>query len=268
MTSTQGYKQLELFPQFCEKEGNCSVVEVADKRNLKHQPELILRERYDFLLKQTAKQNFQQLELDLFSHPSKKEPDITVVEIAGINGLKYVPNFITQQEHNLLIKQIDSKPWLSDLKRRVQHYGYKYNYKARAIESSMQIGGLPDWASDIAYKIHNYNFMSELPDQVIVNEYQSGQGISKHIDCVPCFTDTIISLSLGSACVMDFTNNSTNKKLSILLEPKSLIILKDDARYKWTHSIAVRKTDQFQGKVIQRERRVSLTFRKVILAGN
>lgn len=179
-----------------------------------------------------------------------------------ILGFQYIPEYITQDDHDFLLKQIDSQPWLSDLKRRVQHYGYKYDYKARAINKSLHLGVLPDWLLDIANRLHNEKFISELPDQVIVNEYLPGQGISSHIDCVPCFTDTIISLSLGSPCVMEFKKVNT---IPILLEPRSLVILKDDARYKWTHSIPARKTDKFNEQTITRERRVSLTFRKVIL---
>ena len=229
----------------------------------------ILKKNYPSKKKEIGvvhRQTFQQLELDLFSKIPEQEASYSIVEVAEIIGLKYIPNFITQTEHNFLLEQIDSQPWLSDLKRRVQHYGYKYNYKARAIDNSLHIGSLPDWALHLASRLYDENLMSELPDQVIVNEYQPGQGISSHIDCVPCFTDTIISLSLGSTCVMDFTIASTGEKIPILLEPKSLVVLKDDARYKWNHSIAARKTDQLQGKKIPRKRRVSLTFRKVILS--
>ena len=86
-----------------------------------------------------------------------------------------------------------------------------------------------------------------------------GQGIAPHIDCIPCFSDTICSLSLGSSCVMELTNNEV--KRSIMLKPRSLLILKNDARYKWKHGIAPRKSDN----KIARNRRISLTFRKVIL---
>lgn len=103
-----------------------------------------------------------------------------------------------------------------------------------------------------------------MPDQIIINEYQSGQGISTHIDCVPCFSNTIASLSLGSPCVMDFAHSETGKKSSLLLEPRSLLVLSGDARYLWQHSIAGRKTDRFNGQTIQRTRRISLTFRKVL----
>ncbi len=41
-------------------------------------------------------------------------------------------------------------------------------------------------------------------DQLIVNEYQPGQGISPHIDNKTLFSDIIVSLSLGSNAVMIF----------------------------------------------------------------
>jgi alkylated DNA repair dioxygenase AlkB len=45
------------------------------------------------------------------------------------------------------------------------------------------------------------------------------------------------------------------------LESRSLLILTCDARYKWKHGIALRKSDNG----VKRQRRISLTFRKVIL---
>jgi|GEM_PF-2201343 len=44
-------------------------------------------------------------------------------EIPNIQGLTYTPNYITAEQEQFLISQIDQQPWLSDLKRRVQHYG-------------------------------------------------------------------------------------------------------------------------------------------------
>lgn len=44
-----------------------------------------------------------------------------------ISGLTYVPDFITPAENDFLLSQIDQQPWLTDLKRRVEHYGYKYD---------------------------------------------------------------------------------------------------------------------------------------------
>ena len=106
----------------------------------------------------------------------------------------------------------------------------------------------------------------KVADQVIVNEYEPGQGISNHIDCEPCFQGTIVSLSLGSGCFMDFTNKfDKTKKIPVWLAPRSIVILKDEARYEWLHGIAARKSDKLNGYKHDRRRRVSLTFRKVII---
>ena len=182
-----------------------------------------------------------------------------------IPGLEYILDYISAPEHQKLIEIIDIQPWLNDLKRRVQHYGYKYDYKARAIDQSMYLGSLPDWLQGLADKLHQDGIFPDIPDQVIVNQYLPGQGISAHIDCVPCFGETIVSLSLGSAAMMQLTRPRTNERQEIYLEPCSLIALSGPARYDWQHAIPARKSDIIDGVKISRGRRVSLTFRKTIL---
>ena len=103
------------------------------------------------------------------------------------------------------------------------------------------------------------------PDQLIINNYQAGEGIAMHVDCEPCFTDTIISLSLLSDINLDFKNLITHKKNALLLKRKSLLVIRDNARYSYQHGIAQRKSDNFNEQKRIRRRRISLTFRKVIL---
>ena len=100
-----------------------------------------------------------------------------------------------------------------------------------------------------------------MPDQVIVNEYLPGQGISPHINCISCFGNVICSLSLLSPCVMDFIEE---EKISILLEPSSLLLLTGSSRYNWKHGIAARKSDIYDSNKIIRQRRISVTFRTII----
>lgn len=166
-------------------------------------------------------------------------------ELPRIEGLIYTPNYITTEQEQSLISKIDSQLWLNDLKRRVQHYGYKYDYKARRITPNLKIGAIPDW-------------LQILPDydQVIINEYLTGQGITPHIDCIPCFTDTICSISLLETCEMILERGS--EKHAIILEPRSLLTFQGEARYKWKHSIPARKSNI-------KNRRISITYRKVIL---
>ncbi len=206
-----------------------------------------------------------QEQLSLFSISLQQPDPGQQAAIATIPGLYYLPDYINEIEHDSLLAQIDEQPWLDDLKRRVQHYGYKYDYKARRIALDMHIGKLPKWLEVWAEKLWIDGHMPEIADQVIVNEYEQGQGISRHIDCEPCFQDTIVSLSLGWGCFMDFTNEDKTEKVSVWLAPRSIVVLSGEARYKWWHGIAARKSDMRNGRRVDRERRVSLTFRKVII---
>ena len=180
--------------------------------------------------------------------------------------MRCIKNYITAERHDTLLAQVDEQPWLADIKRRVQHYGFKYDYRARKVNYDMHIGELPGWLEALSKELHTDTYMPEVADQVIVNEYQPGQGISAHIDCEPCFKDTIVSLSLGSNCVMNFTNKlDKTKRIPIWIEPRSLLIMKGEARYQWLHSIPARSQDEWEGVRHPRQRRVSLTFRKVII---
>jgi alkylated DNA repair dioxygenase AlkB len=195
-------------------------------------------------------------EMPLFS--TTKQPSI-------ITGLSYLPQYISKQEELELIKTIDKQSWLTSLKRRVQHYGFRYDYKAKKITTDLKLGNIPAWLFDYCLKLKNDHLFDEIPNQVIVNEYLAGQGIAKHVDCEGCFGNTIASLSLESPYLMDFTHQKTGQKTSLLLEPQSLLLMQNDARYLWQHSIANRKTDNYQGLVIKRGRRISLTFRNVLV---
>jgi hypothetical protein len=61
---------------------------------------------------------------------------------------------------------------------------------------------------------------------------------------------------------MDFIAFGSREMRSMLLEPGSALVLKDTARYRWRHRIRARTSDHG----VPRGRRVSLTFRNVILA--
>lgn len=115
----------------------------------------------------------------------------------GITGLIYLSEYISEAHQAHLIDKIDGADWDTSMKRRVQHYGYRYDYKARKVTPEMYMGELPNWAERIGSQLHEDGLIDAVPDQVIVNEYLPGQGISAHIDCEPCFGHRIFSLSLG-----------------------------------------------------------------------
>ena len=177
------------------------------------------------------------------------------------NGLTYLENYISKDEACRLVQEVDASPWRNDLKRRVQHYGYRYDYKSRQARRGDYLGPLPELFQQLAERLTAEGHFQSAPDQGIVNEYQPGQGISAHIDCQPCFGETIASLSLLSACVMRFASQTPSQQMALHLQPASLLVLKDEARHMWTHAIPSRKTDIFDGQRYIRSRRISLTFR-------
>lgn len=185
-------------------------------------------------------------------------------QLLKVPGLEFTPNFVSTDVEQKILVALDEVAWLGDLERRVQHYGYKYNYKSRRIDETMRVGELPQWLTNLGNRMVKFGIFEMTPDQVIVNEYLPGQGITSHVDCEPCFGDTVASLSLGSGCFMDFTSLESGEKVSIWLERRSLVMLKGASRYFWQHGIAKRKSDIVNGNSIKREKRVSLTFRKVI----
>ena len=180
-------------------------------------------------------------------------------------GARCVPNFADEALAAWLLARIDAVDWLGDLKRRVQHYGWRYDYSARRVTADMRLGPLPPWLTGVADRIAELPEFDRRPDQVIVNEYLPGQGISAHVDCEPCFGPTIASLSLGGSADMVFRNRLTDEQATLSLEPLSLLILSGAARYDWTHQIPARKSDLIAGVREPRSRRVSLTFRTVLL---
>src|SRR5438094_432577 len=98
--------------------------------------------------------------------------------IKEIRGLVYVPELLSSAAQTQLLQEIDARQWMTDLRRRVQHYGYRYDYRSRSVDRSMRLGDLPSWAVTVAELLQGRGLFDRVPDQVIVNEYEPGQGIS------------------------------------------------------------------------------------------
>ena len=185
----------------------------------------------------------------------------------GVPGLIYRPGFITEEDEAKLVALIDGAEWSTELRRRVQHYGWRYDYTQRQIDESMRAGELPAWARELAQRLVGEGWMKDLPDQVIVNEYCGKQGISRHIDQPRVFAERVATISLLETWGMVFRRRNSKIKVEIPLERRSVAILTGDARYKWTHEIPKRKTELLMDqhgkrRRVVRSRRISLTFRK------
>ena len=212
----------------------------------------------------------EQLRLDFGGGVSTRRPPQTrdgeTSTIPDIQGLRYVTDFLSVNEQEAAIRHIDAQFWRSDLERRVQHYGWRYDYRARTVERDMHIGPLPAWLRDIAERLHaETELFDRAPDQAIVNEYEPGQGIAMHADR-QCFGPTVATISLGDDWRMDLkpVGGSAKSRVDILLEQGSVLLMTGDARWRWLHGIAKRKTERTNSGSRLRQRRVSLTFRTVL----
>jgi len=182
----------------------------------------------------------------------------------SIEGLSVVKRFLDDRAQATLVEAIDQDVWNTTLKRRVQHFGHVYEYARRAVSSSARAEPLPSWALALLHELRSAGVTSEAFDQVIVNEYMPGQGIATHVDRADCFGPEVLSVSLLGACVMRFLDSRSAETRGLLLEPGDVLVLKDSARYQWAHGIASRKHDRWNGTVIRRQRRISITYRRVL----
>uniref|UniRef100_T1J2F7 Fe2OG dioxygenase domain-containing protein n=1 Tax=Strigamia maritima TaxID=126957 RepID=T1J2F7_STRMM len=196
----------------------------------------------------------------------------------------YIPDFIDREEEQFLLDHVYRAPkpkWTQLSRRRLQNWGGLPHPKGMAQEI------IPKWLEIYMEKINQLGiFNDKRPNHVLVNEYLSGQGIMPHTDG-PLFTPVITTINLESHGILDFyhqveTNEDEALVLteryfkSILLMPRSLLIVQDDMYHKYLHgireitedeigeNIITHKNQQIKlGTNLKRGKRVSLTIRNV-----
>jgi len=56
------------------------------------------------------------------------------------------------------------------------HYGYRFEYTSNAVDRTPLPWDIPVECQNLMERIRQQNLISQLPDQMTVNEYQPGQG--------------------------------------------------------------------------------------------
>lgn len=127
-----------------------------------------------------------------------------------------------------------------------------------------------------------------IPNHILINQYQRGQGILHHTDG-PKYINYVAILSLGSSCLMTFRKRLHASQIgveyegdlfSILLQPLSLLVFSDDIYSEYMHGIHDVESEVVgangvaclnkelagvsDGDVIERDDRLSLTIRHLI----
>lgn len=188
-----------------------------------------------------------------------------------LNGFYYIKNAISLELSKESLNFIDKQKWdsisSSSTGRKVQQYGYKYDYITRSDTDYEKIKDIPEELLPLRnIAIDNVNkLIPELSDkyilnQCIINKYEPGQGISAHIDKTT-FGPVITCFTLGSGTTITFSKYVDGKQIYIdkYVEPNSLYIMSGESRYEWKHQIkSVLKDDG-----VRRRTRISVTFRTV-----
>lgn len=171
----------------------------------------------------------------------------------GIPGFTYIPEYLTEETEDHILDRIgDENNWNTSLARRTLHYGWIYPYSGFGKLQRAPL--IPDWLKVGLDKMYNCVF-----DQVIINEYNPGQGIGPHIDHTEYFGDTIAVISVGSpSCLM--MKHRSKPVIPVMVARRSLYVLQDSARYVYKHYIPSRKKDNG----VSRTTRYSITFRETM----
>lgn len=179
----------------------------------------------------------------------------------ALPGLFLYPDLIDEARETQLLNEIDSQVWIVDYLRRLQYYGYR-NELEKPYDLIPFPVLMPPHMEQLSKELVERKIISLQPDQVIINEYVPGEGIKPHKDRA-YYENQICGVNLGSGCIMRFIRGMNEQVIDVEVPRRSVYVMQDDARKKWKHAIPPRKKDNIDGQLKHRERRVSITYRKV-----
>lgn len=168
-------------------------------------------------------------------------------------------DFITEAEEAAFLRELD--PGLKKKRYEFDHWddaihGYRETERLR-------------WGAaceEILNRVRSTAFpeCSQLLGPVHVIDLDKTGYIKPHIDSVKFCGDTIAGLSLLSDSIMRLVKEDTPSEwLDLLLSRRSLYILRDQARYKFTHEILKNEESVFNGQRVPRQRRISVICRNL-----
>lgn len=167
-------------------------------------------------------------------------------------GFSYYPDFLDMEEEARLVEvisQLELHPLIFqgfEAKRKVESYGYDYNFDTRAISPGKPV---PQGLLSLIEKAAAWVAVPPSAfGEVLVTEYPPGSVINWHRDAPPF--DFIVGISLLTDCVFKlrpYNKTRQSKKSTITTDVKrrSLYIIKDEARAEWEHSISPVKETRY-----------------------
>ncbi|CAH1111803.1 unnamed protein product [Psylliodes chrysocephalus] len=174
-------------------------------------------------------------------------------------NVRYVSNLQTKQpaEEQSILDEVD--PYMKKLRYEFDHWddaihGYRETERLKWNESNTKI---LDRVRSIAFPPN----VAQLKFVHILDLDKNGY-IKPHIDAIRFCGNTIAGLSLLSDSIMRLVHDK-NKCLNadILLKRRSLYIMKDSARFDYTHEILSNDNSVFKDQKVFKDRRISVICR-------
>lgn len=155
-------------------------------------------------------------------------------------GFSYQPGFLTEAEETELLRRFRELPFQPFVfqgytaKRRVVDYGLHYDFVSREASATASV---PAFLAPLRERAAAHiGVESREVAEALITEYPPGAPIGWHRD-VPQF-EVVIGISLGSACRMRLKPyRGAGKLVSVVLEPRSIYVMRGLARWQFQHSI-------------------------------
>ena len=94
---------------------------------------------------------------------------VAPIPVPTVPGLLYIPDFVSNDEETDLMNAIEGGIWDTTLRRRVQHFGLRYDYTSKSVDQSAAIEPLPQFMTAVAKQIEDTTLFSTPPNQCIAN---------------------------------------------------------------------------------------------------
>lgn len=189
------------------------------------------------------------------------EPDLFgEAPAAAIEGLRYEREFLTRAEEAELLhlvqgfelREMRYKEYTA--RRRGISFGGSYDFDRHQLRPG---AAMPPALHPLRARVAA--LMGMAPEDfahVLISEYRSGTPLGWHRD-VPDFED-IVGVSLQGDAVMQLrpyppASAAAPASLQLLIEPRSIYMLRGEARWAWQHSIA--PTEALRYSITMRTRR-------------
>lgn len=156
-------------------------------------------------------------------------------------GFAYQPDLLTSEAERLLVERLGALPLKAfdfhgfTARRRTISFGWHYDFGRSNLERAE---GIPDWL--LPLREAAARFAGLAPEQlphVLILEYGPGATIGWHRDKT-VFGD-VIGISLLAPCRFRLRRKVGSKweRASLVVEPRSVYLLRGPSRSEWEHSI-------------------------------